>query len=156
MLGVMVLEVEFVIRLVKNSAIQSALQLWGVMDVLAVTDFPDIRLKCAIQSGDKGSLLIIPREGRLFGAALRRTRRLLSGERASEKYHCEMLLTKEEILAPYSFDCLQIPWFSAYEVGQRLCVHFDNAKNNALVGVFPNVFITGDACHTHSQKLDRE
>ena len=24
---------------------------WGVMDVLAVTDFPDIRTKCAIQSG---------------------------------------------------------------------------------------------------------
>ena len=24
---------------------------WGVMDVLADTDFPDIRTKCAIQSG---------------------------------------------------------------------------------------------------------
>ena len=27
---------------------------WGVMDVLAVTDFPDIRTKCAIQSGSGG------------------------------------------------------------------------------------------------------
>ncbi len=27
-----------------------ALHAWGVMDVLAVTDFPDIRIKCAIQS----------------------------------------------------------------------------------------------------------
>src|SRR5919198_1025991 len=35
---------------------------WGVMDVLAVTDFPDIRLKCAISS-PKGNILIIPREG---------------------------------------------------------------------------------------------
>ena len=26
---------------------------WGVMDILAVTDFPDIRLKCAIQSGNR-------------------------------------------------------------------------------------------------------
>ena len=41
----------------------SASQAWGVMDVLAVTDFPDIRLKTAIQSGNDGSLLIIPREG---------------------------------------------------------------------------------------------
>ena len=42
-----------------------------------------------------------------------------------------MLLKKvKEILAPYSFDCLQIPWFSAYVVGQLLCDHFDNAKNN--------------------------
>ena len=36
---------------------------WGVMDVLAVTDFPDIRLKAAIQSGDEGNILLIPREG---------------------------------------------------------------------------------------------
>ena len=35
---------------------------WGVMDVLAVTDFPDIRTKCAIQS-EAGNILLIPREG---------------------------------------------------------------------------------------------
>ena len=33
------------------------------MDALAVTDFPDIRTKCAIQSGSGGSILLIPREG---------------------------------------------------------------------------------------------
>ena len=38
-------------------------QAWGVMDVLAVTDFPDIRLKSAIQSASEGNVLIIPREG---------------------------------------------------------------------------------------------
>ena len=42
---------------------ESARQLWGVMDVLAVTDFPDIRLKAAVQSLEHGSVLIIPREG---------------------------------------------------------------------------------------------
>lgn len=42
---------------------ESARQLWGVMYVLAVTDFPDLRLKCALQSATQGSLLIIPREG---------------------------------------------------------------------------------------------
>ena len=36
---------------------------WGVMDVMAKTDFPDIRTKCAIQSHDGGSILLIPREG---------------------------------------------------------------------------------------------
>jgi phenol 2-monooxygenase (NADPH) len=41
----------------------SANQAWGVMDVLAVTDFPDIRIKSAIHSANEGSLLIIPREG---------------------------------------------------------------------------------------------
>jgi phenol 2-monooxygenase len=38
-------------------------QTWGVMDVLAVTDFPDIRLKSAIHSANQGNILIIPREG---------------------------------------------------------------------------------------------
>src|SRR5664279_774459 len=38
-------------------------QAWGVMDVLAVTDFPDIRLKSAIYSATEGNMLIIPREG---------------------------------------------------------------------------------------------
>src|SRR5699024_1764027 len=34
---------------------------WGVMDVLIESDFPDIRTKCAIQSNDGGSILLIPR-----------------------------------------------------------------------------------------------
>lgn len=37
-----------------------AFHAWGVMDVLADTDFPDIRRKCAIQSHDGGSILHIP------------------------------------------------------------------------------------------------
>jgi phenol 2-monooxygenase len=47
---------------------------WGVMDVLAVTDFPDIRVKCAINSADQGNVLIIPREGG-SGPVLHRARR---------------------------------------------------------------------------------
>ena len=41
----------------------SANQAWGVMDVLAVTDFPDIRLKSLIQSANEGNIVLIPREG---------------------------------------------------------------------------------------------
>ncbi len=41
----------------------SANQAWGVMDVLAVTNFPDIRFKTAIYSANEGNMLIIPREG---------------------------------------------------------------------------------------------
>jgi phenol 2-monooxygenase (NADPH) len=41
----------------------SANHAWGVMDVLAVTDFPDIRCKSVIQSASDGSILVIPREG---------------------------------------------------------------------------------------------
>ena len=35
----------------------------GVLDMLAVTDFPDIRRKAAIQSSTEGNILLIPREG---------------------------------------------------------------------------------------------
>nr|WP_207955869.1 FAD-dependent monooxygenase [Rubrobacter marinus] len=38
----------------------SANQAWGVMDVLAVTDFPDIRMKAVIHSANEGNLLVIP------------------------------------------------------------------------------------------------
>ena len=48
---------------------------WGVMDVLAVTDFPDIRLKCAIQSADEGNILHHPARRRLPRPPLRRARR---------------------------------------------------------------------------------
>ena len=41
----------------------SANHAWGVMDVLAVTDFPDIRFKSLIQSANEGSIIVIPREG---------------------------------------------------------------------------------------------
>ena len=47
-------------------------QSWGVMDVLAVTDFPDIRLKSAIHSAQPGQPPHHPARGRLPGPALHR------------------------------------------------------------------------------------
>ena len=48
---------------------------WGVMDILAVTDFPDIRIKAAIQSGNERQHRAHPSRGRLPRAALCRSRR---------------------------------------------------------------------------------
>ena len=42
---------------------ESANQAWGVMDVLAVTSFPDVRYKVVVRSASEGNALIIPREG---------------------------------------------------------------------------------------------
>jgi len=36
---------------------------WGVIDIIPITDFPDIRSRCAIHSAKSGSIMIIPREG---------------------------------------------------------------------------------------------
>ena len=64
---------------------KAARQLWGVMDILAVTDFPDIRLKCAIQSASEGSLLIIPREGGHMVRLYIELDELRGDERASDR-----------------------------------------------------------------------
>jgi phenol 2-monooxygenase len=41
-----------------------------------------------------------------------------------------------------------VAWWSAYEIGQRVCQRFDDAADGAP----PRIFIAGDACHTHSPK----
>jgi phenol 2-monooxygenase len=132
----------------------SANQAWGVMDVLAVTDFPDIRLKAAIQSAHDGSALIIPREGGYMFRIYIELDKLTENERAvSLQLTPERLVAAaRRILHPYSLDVKEIAWWSVYEIGQRLCDRFDDVLDDAAVGVHPRVFIAGDACHTHSPK----
>ncbi|GAB4085256.1 FAD-dependent monooxygenase [Myceligenerans cantabricum] len=127
---------------------------WGVIDVLAVTDFPDVRTKCAIQSHDGGSILLIPREGGFLcrwyvdlGAvpedddgAVRATPVAQIVEHANR------------ILHPYTLDVKDVPWHSVYEVGHRLTDKFDDVPAELTGTRTPRVFIAGDACHTHSAK----
>lgn len=129
---------------------ESARQLWGVMDVLAVTDFPDIRFKCAIQSADQGSLLIIPREGGYLVRMYIELDELHGGERAADRnVTTDSLIAKAQaILAPYELSVKEVAWWSAYEIGQRVCDRFDDGE----AGREPRIFIAGDACHTHSPK----
>jgi phenol 2-monooxygenase (NADPH) len=44
-----------------------------------------------------------------------------------------------------------VPWWSVYEIGQRLCDKFDDVPQEDAERL-PRVFIAGDACHTHSPK----
>ena len=128
---------------------QAARQLWGVMDVLCVTDFPDIRLKAALQSQDAGAMLIIPREGGYMVRMYIELDALAEGERAADRgVTPQMLIAKARaIFAPYTLEVKEVPWWSAYEIGQRVCDVFDDgAEQN------PRIFIAGDACHTHSPK----
>jgi phenol 2-monooxygenase (NADPH) len=129
-------------------------QSWGVMDALAVTDFPDIRLKCAIHSANQGNMLIIPREGGYL------VRFYIELDEVSDK---EMLgnrsVTPEKlakvanrILHPYTVEVRDVGWWSVYEIGQRLCDKFDDVPAAEMTGRLPRVFIAGDACHTHSAK----
>jgi phenol 2-monooxygenase len=131
----------------------SANHAWGVMDVLAVTDFPDVRFKSLIQSAHDGSMLIIPREGGYLFRLYIEMEKLDAGERVSNRNITsdDLIAAAQRIFNPYHLDVKQVPWWSVYEIGQRLCDKFDDvpAENSGRV---PRVFIAGDACHTHSPK----
>ncbi|MFG6668204.1 FAD-binding monooxygenase [Halomonas sp. HNIBRBA4712] len=126
---------------------------WGVMDVLAKTDFPDIRTKCAIQSRSGGSILLIPREGgHLFRMYVDLGEVPVDGSSAVRNTSIDQIIQKaNDILAPYTLDVRNVAWHSVYEVGHRLTDRFDDVEDPSS-GRLPRVFITGDACHTHSAK----
>jgi len=127
---------------------------WGVMDVLADTDFPDIRTKCAIQSSTGGSILLIPREGghlvRLYvdlGEVAK------DDNRQVRQTTLETTIAKaNQILHPYTVEVKDCAWYTVYEVGHRVTDKFDDVAPGEEGSRAPRVFITGDACHTHSAK----
>jgi phenol 2-monooxygenase len=132
----------------------SANHAWGVMDVLAVTDFPDIRLKTLIQSANDGSIIVIPREGGYLVRLYVELTKLDVGERvASRNITADDLIAKaRRILNPYTLEVKEIAWWSVYEIGQRLTDKFDDVPESETATRLPRVFIAGDACHTHSPK----
>ena len=131
----------------------SANKAWGVMDVLAVTDFPDVRFKCAIQSANGGNILIIPREGGYMFRLYVAMDKLGEDERVAQRNITldQLIATAQRVFHPYTLDVKEVPWWSVYEIGQRICDSYDDvpAGNSAQQ---PRVFIAGDACHTHSPK----
>lgn len=131
-----------------------SLHAWGVMDILAVTDFPDIRKKCAIQSHQNGSILLIPREG---GHLFRMYVDL--GDVAENDNHAvrqtplaDIIAKANAIIHPYQLDVKDVAWWSVYEVGHRVTDKFDDVDAGKEGEQLPHVFICGDACHTHSAK----
>ncbi len=132
----------------------SANQAWGVMDILAITDFPDIRLKAAIHSAEQGSVLIIPREGGYLVRMYIELNKLSPDERVADRAITvdHLIAAANRILRPYTLDVKEVAWWSVYEIGQRLCDKFDDVPEEEAGERFPRVFIAGDACHTHSPK----
>lgn len=126
---------------------------WRVMDTLAVTDFPDIRTKCSIQS-NSGNILLIPREGgHLFRMYVDLGDVNLDGSESVRATTLDQIVAKaNEILHPYRLDIKDVPWHSVYEVGHRLSDRFDDVPLEQRGSREPRVFIAGDACHTHSAK----
>ncbi|RCK66355.1 Phenol 2-monooxygenase [Candida viswanathii] len=136
---------------------------WGVLDMVPITNFPDIRSRCAIHSKDSGSVMVIPRENDLvrFYIQLKEVERdpntltkEFSGtveERRSSKGRIDrskitpesILKQAQEIFKPYSLEMTDLSWYTGYQIGQRVSPKFASSNR---------VFISGDACHTHSPK----
>ncbi|MCS3426998.1 FAD-dependent monooxygenase [Leucobacter aridicollis] len=129
----------------------TSMHAWGVMDVLAVTDFPDIRKKCIIHS-EAGSILHIPREGNHLCRIYVDLGEVAEGDdrKVRDTPLEEIIARANAILSPYTIDVRDVPWHSVYEVGHRLTDRFDDAETSP--DGKGRVFLVGDACHTHSAK----
>ena len=132
----------------------SANKAWGVMDVLVVTDYPDIRVKSFIQSKENGAVMTIPREGGYLVRMYVELELLDKGQRAAD-----IQLTEKDIIAkmqlifsPFTVSVKEVAWWSIYEVGQRVADRFDDRPLNNAEKLIPRGFVAGDACHTHSPK----
>ncbi|MEH6443686.1 MAG: FAD-dependent monooxygenase [Oceanospirillaceae bacterium] len=132
----------------------SANKAWGVMDLLLVTDFPDIRVKSFIQSKDHGAVMTIPREGGYLVRFYIELDLLGKDQRASDlDLKAEDVIAKaQQIMHPFTLDVKEVAWWSIYEVGQRVADRFDDTPIDNPDGLIPRAFVAGDACHTHSPK----
>ena len=132
----------------------SANKAWGVMDLLLVTDFPDIRVKSFIQSKDNGAVMLIPREGGYLIRLYVELDLLEQGQRASTlNLSVKDIIKKAQlIMNPYKFEVKEVAWWSIYEVGQRVADRFDDRPLANAENLIPRAFVAGDACHTHSPK----
>ncbi|MEY2622074.1 MAG: 3-(3-hydroxy-phenyl)propionate/3-hydroxycinnamic acid hydroxylase [Pseudomonadota bacterium] len=130
----------------------AAHQAWGVMDILANTDFPDVRQKCLISSAQEGNVLILPREGGYIFRMYVELDKLRPDEKASHRKFTQddMIAAANRIIRPYTLDVKEVVWWSIYDIGHSLTDRFDDVPEG--VDRNPRVFTAGDACHTHSPK----
>ena len=132
----------------------AAHQAWGVMDVLAVTDFPDWRKKAFVRSQDEGILMVLPREGGHLVRLYVEMDALGEHERVADRgMGAEDIIAKaQRIFHPFQLDVKEVVWSSIYEIGHRLTDKFDDVPEDQVATRAPRVMLAGDACHTHSPK----
>ncbi|KAL4922395.1 FAD binding domain-containing protein [Aspergillus aurantiobrunneus] len=116
-------------------------QPWGVLDIIPLTDFPDVRKRFIVKS-QHGTLMMIPRERKLVRVYVELPQTVAS--RYREEKNDELLMSQvETIMRPYVMKTTYIDWSTIYNVGQRIC---------PKIGLHNRIFLAGDAIHTHSPK----
>ncbi|KAF7926122.1 uncharacterized protein EAE97_010422 [Botrytis byssoidea] len=118
--------------------------IWGVLDIIPITNFPDIRMRCAIHSSKSGSMMVIPRENKLVRLYIQITTTAIGSEIDRWSINPKMILdSAQRIMAPYKIDYEHCDWWTAYQIGQRVASKFSQ---------YDRMFLAGDAVHTHSPK----
>jgi phenol 2-monooxygenase (NADPH) len=132
----------------------AAHQAWGVIDLLAVTDFPDWRKKSFVRSQQEGILMVLPREGGHLVRLYVELENLGEDERVADRgMGAEHIIAKaRRIFSPFTLDVKEVVWSSIYEIGHRLTDKFDDVPEDQIATRSPRVMLAGDACHTHSPK----
>ncbi|MBE2264416.1 MAG: FAD-dependent monooxygenase [Burkholderiaceae bacterium] len=132
----------------------AAHQAWGVIDLLAVTDFPDWRMKSFVRSQGEGTLMVLPREGGHLVRLYVEMDNLGADERVADRgLNAEDIIAKaQRIFSPFRLDVKEVVWWSIYEIGHRLTDKFDDVPEADVATRAPRVMLAGDACHTHSPK----
>lgn len=120
--------------------------IWGVLDIIPITDFPDIRMRCAIHSASSGSVMVIPRENKLVRLYIQLTTTEKNAANGGAKYDRSKITPEyilecaQNIMAPYKITYRYCDWWTAYQIGQRVGTRFSARER---------IFLAGDAVHTH-------
>lgn len=117
--------------------------IWGVLDVIPITNFPDIRMRCAIHSASSGSLMVIPRENGLVRLYIQLTTTNNEGGKKVDRSTINpdvILASAQRIIHPYKLTYRYCDWWTAYQIGQRVGDKFSLRER---------IFLAGDAVHTH-------
>ncbi|KAK7219095.1 hypothetical protein V2G26_007098 [Clonostachys chloroleuca] len=88
---------------------------WGVMDIVPITDFPDIRSRCTIHSASVETIMVIPREHGLAHLTPTRGEQFDRSNGSPET----IFAAAKRILAPYEVSYDYCEWWTVYQVGQR-------------------------------------
>ncbi|KAF2460148.1 FAD binding domain-containing protein [Lineolata rhizophorae] len=118
--------------------------IWGVIDAEIDTDFPDLWSKAVVHSEQAGSVLIIPRERNMTRMYIELKSETREGVPKNELTKDFVMKRAGEIMQPYYLRWRRIEWFGRYQISQRVASRFSTDDLN--------VFIAGDASHTHSPK----
>ena len=116
---------------------------WGVMDGVVRTNFPDIKMKCTIHS-EAGSIMVIPRESNMVRLYIQLASSTDANFNPRQTAATEEVQQKAKaILKPYFIEWENVNWYSVYPIGQGIAERY-TLDNRVLMG--------GDVCHTHSPK----